>query len=140
MRMRATGRGWIGIAVLLCAVLGMAIPAAGAPAPDPNSYGRAIRIYSPYAGGPAVAGDHLLVQVTIAEFRLDALGINGPAMSNSGYWVLQIDGAFAGLAVSDMIMAPNAALPRLAAGPHHLRVELVDSRGASLNPPVADEM
>ncbi|MDQ2806893.1 MAG: hypothetical protein M3Z04_08245, partial [Chloroflexota bacterium] len=55
------------------------------------------------------------------------------------YWTLRVDGQDAGLSVSDMIMAPNAVLPRLAAGSHQLRVELRDSLGAALNPPVFKE-
>ncbi len=103
------------------------------------STGRSIAIYSPYADGPVVAGNHLLVQVTIAEFRLDGLAINRPAPPNVGYWTLQVDGQAAGLSVSDMIMAPNAVLPQLAAGAHQIRVELRDSLGAPLNPPVFKE-
>ena len=124
----------------VCVLLLLASTAVGVvPAPAGSSIGRVIKIYSPYAGGPAIAGNHLLVQVTIAEFRLDARGINGPPQPDAGYWTLAVDGTYAGLAVSDMIMAPNAVLPRLAAGAHRIRVELVDSRGTPLQPAVFAE-
>jgi hypothetical protein len=98
-----------------------------------------IAIYSPYEGGPAIAGNHLLVQVTITGYRLDGLLLHRPAPAGVGYWMLRIDGADAGLAVTDMIMAPNAALPRLTAGAHRIGVELVDSQGVPLMPPVFQE-
>ncbi|HMA33339.1 MAG TPA: hypothetical protein VKY74_02580 [Chloroflexia bacterium] len=128
-----------GLCLATCLGLAALLTAAQATAAPPASIGRAIQIYSPYAGGPAVAGNHLLVQVTIAEYRLDGMQINRPADPNTGYWTLRVDGAEAGLAVSDMLMAPNAVLPRLAAGNHRIRVELVDSRGAPLAPPVYQE-
>ena len=123
----------------LLVLLPLALLGPGGAAAAGASIGRSIAIYSPYAGGPAVAGNHLLVQVTIAEFRLDGLAINRPAAPNVGYWTLQVDGQAAGLSVSDMIMAPNAVLPRLEAGTHQMRVELVNSLGVPLNPPVVKE-
>ncbi|HUS13786.1 MAG TPA: hypothetical protein VM536_02105, partial [Chloroflexia bacterium] len=101
--------------------------------------GYAIRIYSPYEGGPAVAGNHLLVQVQIAEFRLDPAAINRPAQPGVGYWTLAVDGVDAGLAVSDMLMVPNALLPRLEAGKHTIRVELHTGDGSPLPRPAFHE-
>ncbi len=127
-------------ALWLILLLSLSLLPGGATQDAPaGSIGRSIAIYSPYAGGPAVAGNHLLVQVTIAEFRLDGQVINRPAPPNVGYWTLRVDGQDAGLSVSDMIMAPNAALPQLAAGAHQIRVELLTSLGAPLNPPVFKE-
>ncbi|MDQ2805970.1 MAG: hypothetical protein M3Z04_03480, partial [Chloroflexota bacterium] len=79
----------IGLLALL--TLALLCPAGGVGASG-SSIGRSIAIYSPYAGGPAVAGNHLLVQVTIAEFRLDGLTINRPPAPGVGYWALQVDG------------------------------------------------
>src|SRR5690349_1566487 len=101
--------------------------------------GPSISIYSPGVGGGAIYGNHLLVQVKVSGFRLDGRAINKPSEAGVGYWVMYVDGAYAGSAASEMIMAPNAALERLAAGRHAVRVELVDTLGRALVPPVFAE-
>jgi hypothetical protein len=87
------------------------------------------------ADGTTVDGP-VLIRVQHGGIRFDGTTIGKDPTPGVGHWHVNIDGKYAGLAVTDVIEIPNDAFPTIAAGEHTIMVNLHENNHAATSPPV----
>ena len=93
-----------------------------------------LRIISP-ADGATVDGP-VMVRVEHGGITFDGTKIGKEPEPGVGHWHINIDGKYAGLAVSNVVEIPNDAFPTIPAGQHTIMVNLHENNHAVTNPPV----
>ena len=87
------------------------------------------------ADGATVDGP-VTVRVEHSGIVFDGTKIGMAPEPGVGHWHINIDGKYAGLAVSNVIEIPNDAVPTISAGQHTIMVNLHENNHAVTNPPV----
>ncbi len=95
-----------------------------------------LTIVSP-ADGTTVDGP-VTVRVEHSGIIFDGTKIGQAPEPGVGHWHINIDGKFAGLAVSNVVEIPNDAVPTIPAGPHTIMVNLHENNHADTTPPVQE--
>ena len=87
------------------------------------------------ANGTAVDGP-VTVRVEHSGIIFDGTKIGMAPEPGVGHWHINIDGKYAGLAVSNVVEIPNDAFPTISAGQHTIMVNLHENNHALTTPPV----
>ena len=80
----------------------------------------------------------MVVRVEHSGIIFDGTKIGQAPEPGVGHWHINIDGKFAGLAVSNVVEIPNDAFPTIPAGPHTIMVNLHENNHADTTPPVQE--
>jgi hypothetical protein len=80
----------------------------------------------------------ILVRIEHSGFRFNGVRIGTEPEPASGHWHVNVDGKYAGLAVSNVIEIPNPTMPMIPAGQHTITVDFHHHNHADLDPPVAE--
>ena len=107
-----------------------------------NTYGLkaqavpALTILSPTDG--ATVDGPVTVRVQHSGIVFDGVKIGQAPEPGVGHWHVNIDGQYAGLAVSNVLEIPNDAFPTISAGEHTITVDLHQNNHAATDPPVVE--
>ena len=95
-----------------------------------------LTIVSPADG--TIVDRPVTVRVEHSGIIFDGTKIGQAPEPGVGHWHINIDGKFAGLAVSNVVEIPNDAFPTIPAGPHTIMVNLHENNHADTTPPVQE--
>ncbi len=107
-----------------------------------NTYGLkaqaapALTIVSPVDG--ATVDGPVTIHVQHSGIVFDGVKIGQAPEPGVGHWHVNVDGQYAGLAVSNVLEIPNDTFPTISAGEHTITVDLHQNNHAATNPPVEE--
>ena len=126
--------------ILRWSVLGMLVALLGGTLVFAGSLGAqgtpTLTIVSP-ADGTAV-DEPVTVRIQHSGIVFDGVKIGQAPEPGVGHWHVNIDGQYAGLAVSNVLEIPNDAFPTISAGEHTITVDLHQNNHAATNPPAEE--
>ena len=95
-----------------------------------------LRLVEPRDG--ATVDGPVTVRVEHSGTTFDGVKIGQAPEPGVGHWHVNVDGQYAGLAVSNVLEIPNDAVPTIAAGQHTITVDLHQNNHAATDPPVSE--